>query len=62
MSQLLQSGKGYGYFYDKSKLVELFRSNKDLSVDQIIGMYYFGDDRRLTDITQEIRDYVKTNL
>jgi len=55
-------GKGYGYFYEKDKLLQLFQSNKELSPDQIVGMYYFGNDRRLTDITEEVRDYIKTNL
>jgi hypothetical protein len=55
-------GKGYGYFFDKDKLLHLYQSDKDLSVNQIIGMYYFGNDRRLVDTTETIRKYVKTNL
>ena len=50
--------KGYGYFFDKDKLLRLFQTDKSLSSDQIVGMYYYGNDRRLIDITQTIREYV----
>ena len=52
------NGKGYGYFFDKDKLLQLFQTDKGLSVDQIVGMYYYGNDRRLIDTTQSIREYV----
>ena len=52
-------GKGFGYFSDKLKLVQLFTSDTSLSVDQLVGFRYVGAEHRLIDITDEIRQYIR---
>jgi Dolichyl-phosphate-mannose-protein mannosyltransferase len=51
--------QGFGYFRNRSELVDLFRSNPNLSVNQIVGMYYHGNDRTLSDTTESIRAYIQ---
>jgi len=51
-------GKGFGYFYDKEKLRELFKQNKNLSVDQVVGMYYDSKTERINDISPAIKQYL----
>ena len=53
--------KGFGYYWNKKDLFELFKANKDLSVEQVIGIYYYGNDQRVRDITQEIRSEIILN-
>ena len=53
--------KGFGYYWSKKDLVELFRINKDISVNQLVGIYYFGNDQRVRDITSSITEYVLIN-
>ncbi|MFZ2025198.1 MAG: hypothetical protein WAV51_02880 [Microgenomates group bacterium] len=50
--------KGFGYYWNKKDLFELFKANKDLSVEQVIGIYYYGDDKRVHNITQEIQNEI----
>ncbi|MFZ2025199.1 MAG: hypothetical protein WAV51_02885 [Microgenomates group bacterium] len=53
--------KGFGYYWNKKDLVELFKTNKDISVDQLVGIYYYGNDQRVRDITSSITEYVLIN-
>ena len=53
--------KGFGYYWNKKDLVELFRTNKDISVNQLVGIYYYGNDQRVRDITSSITEYVLIN-
>jgi hypothetical protein len=55
------NGKGFGYFWDKNDLLNLFKQNPKLSENQIVAFYYKSNDRLLLDITPEIRDYIRTN-
>jgi hypothetical protein len=47
--------KGFGYFWNKKDLLNFFRTNKNLSVDQLVGIYYYGNDRRVLDTTSALR-------
>jgi hypothetical protein len=50
--------KGFGYYWNRSDLLELFKTNKSISVDQLVGIYYYGNDRRVRDTTSSIRKEV----
>jgi hypothetical protein len=54
--------KAYGYFNNKEDLLNLFKNNSSLSLRQVIGFYYNGQTNILTDNTQEIRDFLQSNL
>lgn len=51
-------GKGYGYFYDKDKLKLFMQSNNNISIDQLVGMYYNSDTRTFENRTKELQDYM----
>jgi len=55
------NGKGYGYFWQKEALFDLFNKNSSLQTGQVIGLYYYGNERKLVDITGEIRDEISKN-
>ncbi|HCM82184.1 MAG: hypothetical protein UV63_C0001G0057 [Microgenomates group bacterium GW2011_GWC1_43_11] len=48
-------GEGFGYFWQKESLCNLFHKDRALRTDQVIGLYYFGNERKLIDITGDIR-------
>ena len=48
-------GEGFGYFWQKESLCSLFHKDRALRTDQVIGLYYFGNERKLIDITGDIR-------
>lgn len=54
-------GKGFGYFWNKDDLLLLFKTNKNLSVDQIVGIYYYSSDRRIENISPQIHEYILEN-
>jgi hypothetical protein len=56
-----EGDKGFGYFWDKDGLVELFRTTPELLSGQIVGFYYYSGEHRLSDISGEIRTYVEEN-
>jgi hypothetical protein len=51
--------KGFGYFADKTKLLDLYNTNPSLTVNQIVGFRYIGREGKLIDITGEIRQYIQ---
>jgi hypothetical protein len=53
------SGQGYGYFWQKEALFDLFKKDNSLNVDQVVGLYYFGNERKLMNITDQIRNEIK---
>jgi hypothetical protein len=53
--------KGFGYFWNKKDLLNFFRTNKNLFVDQLVGIYYYGNDRRVRDTTPLIKEYIVAN-
>lgn len=53
--------KGFGYYWNKKDLLELFKTNNGISVDQLVGIYYYGNDRRVRDITPSIKEFVLIN-
>jgi hypothetical protein len=52
------SGQGYGYFWQKEALFDLFKKDNSLNVEQVIGFYYFGNDRKLVSITDSIKSEI----
>lgn len=53
------NGLGFGYFFDKTKLKEEYRSNPKLKPDQVVGLLYRASDKQLLDITDDIRGYIR---
>lgn len=54
--------KGFGYFWNKKDLLKLFRTNKNLSVNQLVGIYYYGNDRRVRDTTPSLRKEIMIDI
>jgi hypothetical protein len=54
-------GKGFGYYWDKNDLLNLFKQNPKLSENQIVAFYYKSNDRLLLDISPQIREYIRNN-
>jgi len=52
------NGKGYGYFYDKEKLKLFMRQNNNISIEQLVGIYYNSDTKKFEDRTVELREYI----
>jgi hypothetical protein len=53
-------GRGFGYFHDKDKLVELYKKNPLFSTEQIIAFRYSSQTKKIDPITEEIRTYVSS--
>lgn len=52
------NGKGYGYFYDKEKLKLFMQQNKNISIEQLVGIYYNSDTKKFEDRTVELQEYI----
>lgn len=53
-----ENGRGFGYFWDKEQLGALFKQNRNLNVNQIVGLYYDSNNKKIIDITAKIREYI----
>lgn len=51
-------GKGFGFFLDRTKLRDFMKSHPEISYEQIVGFKYFGNEKKLRDITPEIVEYL----
>jgi hypothetical protein len=52
------NGKGYGYFYDKEKLKLFMQQNKNVSIEQLVGIYYNSDTKKFEDKTVSLKEYI----
>lgn len=50
--------KGYGYYWNRSDLLEFFRGHPDISTNQIVGMYYYGYTGKLVDTSVSIQEFI----
>jgi hypothetical protein len=52
-------GKGFGYYWDKQLLRDTLKQHPEMKPEQIVGLYYFGKTHQITDISSEIRSYIR---
>jgi len=52
-------GKGFGYFWDIEKLKEFYKTNSAIDINQIVGFFYNGGEKKLINITHDIRKELK---
>ncbi|KKS23004.1 MAG: hypothetical protein UU78_C0007G0022 [Candidatus Roizmanbacteria bacterium GW2011_GWC2_41_7] len=50
-------GKGFGYFHDMNNLKESLKSNQ-LPLTAIVGLYYDSENKRLINITEQVRNEI----
>jgi len=51
---LESGGKKFGYYWDKQALTDSIRKN-DIRREQIVGLYYHSDTRKIEDISESLR-------
>lgn len=53
--------QAFGYFWNKEKLLEEYKANPNLSLNQVIAYEYDGQTKRLIPITDSLKTYIKEN-
>jgi len=54
-------GNGFGYYWNKDDLLKFVKGNKNISTNQIVGIYYYSNTQHIENISSNIRDYVSAN-
>lgn len=55
-----EQGVGFGFFDDKEQLITFFDMNPNKKTDDIIGLYYYGNDKKMIDISKQLREEVQS--